>query len=623
MPGVSQLSFDDLDEPLREVTFVVVDLETTGGSAAQDAITEIGAVKVRGGSVLGEFHSLVDPGRGIPPYIAVLTGITDAMVARAPRIEQLLPAFLEFARGAVLVAHNAGFDTGFLAAACALHGHEWPWRRRRSVLDTVTLARRALQRDEAPNCKLATLARHFGASTQPTHRALDDARATVDVLHALLERVGSLGVHSLPELHAFTAAVSTAQRRKRGLAADLPDGPGVYIFRDAAGEPLYIGTSRNVRSRVRRYFVASETRSRIGEMVGLAERVDAVPCAHALEAGIRELRLLAECKPRYNRRSTRPERSVWLKLTDEAYPRLSVVRRAADDGADYLGPLPSRRAAEAVRDAIHDAFPLRQCTDRLSARVITRRSCALAQIGRCPAPCEHRIDAAGYRLLAASVGAAWRGDVAPLADPLLAQVHAHADARRYERAAAARDRLDALIRACGTKQRADGLLRIEELIAAGPDGDGGWELIAVRRGRLVGAEAAARGTPPMPVIEAMAAAADAPPTGDGPLRGVLAEEIDLILRWLERPGVRLVRSTHGWHGPARGAGSLRWLTEAAGAAREAIDPLADRRPQRVRGPAIEQPPGSAGPTAAARARDAAARWPPTGQPQRPAPTMAR
>jgi DNA polymerase III subunit epsilon len=102
-----QGTFDELGTPLREQTFVVVDLETTGGSPASCGITEVGAVKVRGGEVLGEFQTLVNPGGAIPPFIAVLTGITDAMVASAPRIEAVLPAFLEFARGSVLVAQGS------------------------------------------------------------------------------------------------------------------------------------------------------------------------------------------------------------------------------------------------------------------------------------------------------------------------------------------------------------------------------------------------------------------------------------------------------------------------------------------------------------------------------------
>ena len=159
-----QGTFDELGVPLREVTFVVVDLETTGGSPATSGITEIGAVKVRGGEVLGELHTLVNPGEPIPSFIAVLTGITNGMVATAPRIDAVLPAFLEFARDCVLVAHNAPFDLGFLKAACAGLGVNWPGF---DSVDTARLARRVLTSDEAPNCKLSTLARVLHASVQP------------------------------------------------------------------------------------------------------------------------------------------------------------------------------------------------------------------------------------------------------------------------------------------------------------------------------------------------------------------------------------------------------------------------------------------------------------------------
>jgi DNA polymerase-3 subunit epsilon len=119
---MTQLSFDEVGTPLREVTFVVLDLETTGGSAAEDAITEVGAVKVRGGERLGELATLVDPGSGIPPSVVALTGITEAMVSDAPLLATVLPSVLEFLAGAVLVAHNSPFDTGFLRAACERHG---------------------------------------------------------------------------------------------------------------------------------------------------------------------------------------------------------------------------------------------------------------------------------------------------------------------------------------------------------------------------------------------------------------------------------------------------------------------------------------------------------------------
>src|SRR5690606_32104393 len=234
---------------------------------------------VRGGERLGELATLVDPGRSIPPFITVLTGITDAMVAAAPKLAAVLPTFLEFIRGAVLVAHNAPFDVGFLKAACAELGYPPPAN---PVVDTADLARRMLTRDEAPNCKLATLARLFRSPNQPCHRALADARATVDVLHALLERAGAFGVHTLEELTGFVRAPSPQQQRKRHLAEAVPQAPGVYVFEDARGEPLYVGKSANLRARVRSYFTAAETRPRIREMIGIAERVRPIVCATAL-----------------------------------------------------------------------------------------------------------------------------------------------------------------------------------------------------------------------------------------------------------------------------------------------------------------------------------------------------
>src|SRR5207247_206993 len=224
----------------------------------------------------------------------------------------------EFAQGCVMVAHNAPFDMGFLKHETQVHGYDWPDF---AVVDTALLARRVITPDEAPNCKLGTLAKLFRARTTPNHRALSDARATVDVLHGLIERVGTEGVQSLEELTTYSSRVPPAVRRKRHLAESLPRSAGVYLFEDAYGRVLYVGKSRDLRARVRSYFTASESRRRMAEMVKIAEHVRHVPCPTALEAEVRELRLIAEHKPRYNRKSRFPERAPWLKLTVEAFPR--------------------------------------------------------------------------------------------------------------------------------------------------------------------------------------------------------------------------------------------------------------------------------------------------------------
>ncbi|RLK61473.1 DEDD exonuclease domain-containing protein [Actinokineospora cianjurensis] len=553
----AQLAFDELGTPLRDTTFVVFDLETTGGSAEQDAITEFGAVKVRGGEVIGEFATLVDPGRGIPPEIVQLTGITNAMVYTAPRVDEVLPAFLEFAAGSVLVAHNAGFDVGFVKAACQRLGYAWP---KPAVVCTVRLGRRVLSREEAPSCKLSALAQLFRATTTPIHRALADARATVDVLHGLLERVGSLGVQSLEELLDYIPEVTAAQRRKRTLAEHVPNEPGVYLFRGPSDEVLYVGTATDLRRRVRQYFTASETRRRLREMVALAERVDTITCAHPLEAEVRELRLLSAHKPAYNRRSKNPRHGWWVVLTDEPFPRLSLVRKPRD-GA--LGPFRARGHAEEAMAALQEATGIRPCSLRIAVGGGEAAPCALAELGRCEAPCVGRQTPAAYApAVDAAVSLVAGRDLAPL-NRLHLRLTDLSSSQRYEQAGADRDRMRTLIRALDRGQRLSALAQVPELVAARPDGSGGWEFAVVRHGRLASAGVARRGVPPMPVVAALVASAETVIPEPGPLFGAPAEEVGVVLRWLDKPGTRMVQCSHPWSEPAHAAASWRpWLDRA-------------------------------------------------------------
>ena len=363
----------------------------------------------------------------------------------APRLPQVLPSVLEFLGGGVLVAHNAPFDAGFLRAACERHGAAWP---RPPVLCTARLARAVLSRDEAPSVKLAALAELFGTSTRPTHRALADARATVEVLHHLLERIGNLGVQSLEELLTLVRAASPhrpteRQRHKRHLAGSVPSAPGVYLFRGARDEVLYVGTSGDLRRRVRSYFTAGERRRRIRDMVAQAERVDTIVCAHALEAGVHELRLIAAHRPRYNRRSRNPNATWWVTATAEAFPRLSVVPTPRD-GA--LGPFRSqhdaREAVDAVLDGrapatVHVADPGAR---RARRAVRALRAAPLRRPVR-RAPGRRRLRPGGLAPGGELVDGADDGPLHTLAD----EVTALAAQERFEAAARGRDRLAGLV----------------------------------------------------------------------------------------------------------------------------------------------------------------------------------
>ncbi|WP_104107302.1 DEDD exonuclease domain-containing protein [Nocardioides sp. 616] len=570
----SQRSFDELGRPLRDLTFTVVDLETTGGSAAGGSmITEIGAVKVRGGQVLGEFQTLVNPRAEIPAFIAVLTGITNSMVADSPSIESALPAFLEFAAGSVLVAHNAPFDVGFLQHFAKQQGRPWP---RFEVVDTAKLARRVVTRDETPNCKLSSLAALFGSATTPNHRALSDARATVDVLHGLVERLGGLGVHTLEELQTFSSKVTSAQRRKRHLAESLPHAPGVYLFEDDRSRVLYIGTSRDLRTRVRTYFTASETRSRMGEMVGLAASVTGIECATSLEAEVRELRLIAEHKPRYNRRSRFPEKVHFIKLTREMWPRLSLVRRVLDDDAEYLGPFGSRRVAEKCLAALHDTFPVRQCSGRLPAAP-SRSPCVLAEMGRCLSPCDGSTDSSTYAEMVARLGDALRRRPDEVVDAVNRRMSALAAEERFEEAGAHRDRLSAFVRAAARTQRLSALSGCPEVVAGRREDDGRWSVHVVRFGRLAAAGVIPAGADAHQFVAELRATAETVLPAPGPVPAATAEESEKVLRWLEAPGIRLIDVVGHWVCPVAGAGRHLALYDAVSQSRLSLVPFDEHR----------------------------------------------
>jgi DNA polymerase-3 subunit epsilon len=528
MPAASvaiQGRLDDLGTPLLDVEFVVLDLETTGGSPANDRITEVGAVKIRGGEVLGTFQTLVNPGVPIPPLISALTGITNPMVADQEPIEVVLPCLLEFLGGAVLVAHNASFDRRFVQANLERHGYQ---RLANRVVCTARLARKLLPRDEVPNVRLATLAAYLGSTVAPCHRALTDARATVDVFHSLLELAGSYGVLALEDLIEFPSARAAASFKKVHLADRLPRCPGVYLFRDAAGRVLYVGKAKDLRTRVRSYF-SGDGRVKIADLLRELAAIDHQPCATELEASVREVRLIQRHRPRYNRRSRNPERYCYLKLTRERFPRLSVVRRVLPDGARYLGPFGSAGHAELVKAAIEDALPLRRCTMRLGPRG-GGSACVLLELGRCLGPCTGAVAQERYAALVATLEAALDGDPEPVLGPLRRRMAGYAAEQRYEQAAGARDRLEALTRALAEARRAAALAGADEIILARPHPEG-REVTVVRRGQLAAVGLVAADD--QPAVERLLAGAAPAEVFDGPPPRHLADEVGLVTRWLE------------------------------------------------------------------------------------------
>ena len=512
----TQVSFADMGTPLERATFVVVDLETTGRAPGARALTEIGAVKVRGGQVLADFSTLVNPGVAIPAQITMLTGITNAMVAGAPGVRACVEAFLAWADlpadDVVLVAHNARFDVGHLRGAAAALGLGWPEPR---VLDTLALARKAWTRSEVPNHKLGTLAAFVGSRTRPTHRALDDARATVDVLHAALEVMAPLGVTHLEDLTTASDPVPARRRAKSRLADALPSGPGVYQFRSAADQVLYVGSAVDLKRRVRSYFTAAEKRRQVAQMLDTTVSVRHIATPTLIEARVRELRMIAELDPPVNRRSRAPRRRPWLHLAQGsgpgAEPRLALTTALPTEEVGHaVGPFASRGAESVLRLRHWDGHELRRVrSDDVPAESAEALACL-------------------------------SGEVDLVATPLLERIAALSQAERYEEAGAWTSRLRCLLRGVARAERVRPLLACPHLMAARRREVGGWELVVVRWGVLAGSMTTAPGADPRPAVELLRASARVieKPGRVGETASI--EETVLLADWVLDAGARIV-----------------------------------------------------------------------------------
>ncbi len=529
-PGAAhQTSLAD-ETALVDTTFVVLDLETTGLSADRDRITEVGAVRSRGGEVLAELRTFVHPGLPIPAAVTAITGITDADVAQAPPVETVLPTVLDFLGDAVFVAHNARFDLSFLRAAAVRIGLP-PIRPR--VIDTAVLARRLI-RDEVRDVRLATLARHLRVPDAPDHRALNDARATLHVLHALIERAAAYGATSIEDLQQLCGPSGDRSHRRIALIADAPSSPGVYRFLADDGTVLYVGKASDLRRRLRSYF-GQDTRRRTADLVAATAQVTWTVTPTEIEASVLEVRELHASRPRYNRRSTRPDPGVSVTLTREPFPRLAITRGAPDVDEDGLGPVP-RSVAERVVEAIESVVPLRPCRPRLR-RSQDNPSCVLKDLHRCDAVCDGTQTPESYADVVLRARTAMR-EPDELLRSVHGRMHALAEMGEFEQATTSREQLSALVRAYDARRQLD-LMRGTRLVLvrpidprAGTRAARSTEVVVIADGSLLSTQVGDDGL-------ADGLTDDDVPDVDVTVDPLPREERDMLGRWMRSEGVQV------------------------------------------------------------------------------------
>ena len=350
---------------LERATFVVVDLETTGLRPGTSAICEIGAVRIRELEQVDEFETLVDPGLRIAAGASAVTGLRNEHLRGAPRTAEAVRRFLEFAGDSVLVAHNARFDLAFLDRETErLTGS----RIAAPVVDTVLLARTLLA-GRVKGFSLGQLAWFLGTDSRPCHRALPDARATAELLLALIGLAQERGARTVADLGSLAATSNRRLLDKRHLAFGAPTTPGVYLFRGRGDQVLYVGRARDLRARLRSYFHSDRQRPAVEAALGATERIEWRVLGSELEAALEELRLIRELRPPGNARVSRPERHVWLRVRGDA------VVASQKDACDKLsqGPLRSRKQAQLAARLLrpdelgHPAAALPRLRGRLDA----------------------------------------------------------------------------------------------------------------------------------------------------------------------------------------------------------------------------------------------------------------
>jgi len=406
---------------LEDATYVVVDLETTGLRPGQSGICEIGAVRLRGFEIEAEFQTLVDPGMPIAAGASAVTGLRNEQLRGAPNPAEAVRSFLAFAGDAVLVAHNARFDLAFLDRETErLTGS----RIGSAVVDTVRLARTLLA-GRVSRFGLAQLAWFFDTAERPCHRALPDARATSELLLALIGLAQERGARTVADLSALAATRTRRLLDKRHLAFGAPRRPGVYLFLGRNDQVLYVGRARELRSRLRSYFRSDRQRPAVEAALAAAERIEWRVLGSELEAALEELRLIRELRPPGNARVSRPERHVWLRQRGDA-----VV---ASSRPSPLGPLRSRRTAQLAARAL--------LPDELD-----RPETALPRLRR--------------------------------------RLRELSEARRFEDAGRLRDRIGALERVCRELKRLDRVRRLECCVLAPADDAGYVRAFFVAGGRV-------------------------------------------------------------------------------------------------------------------------------------------
>ena len=510
------LAWRSTHQPLHEIEFVILDTETTGLRPGHHRVIEVAGIRMRGGEVIGSFQSLLNPGIRLPAFIVQFTGITQEMVAKAPKAHEVFPDFLHFIDGAIIVGHNIGFDIGFLSYEAQLLGYDFPI----DGLDTIPLARRFLP--GLRRFKLDKVADHLKIPTANRHRALGDAKVTAAIFMKLLELAEQQGIETLGHLRRrlqlpvawsgdITQATTTRQIEQLRIDGkvsvqsiilrptgslflnpawkqDFPARPGVYLMKDAFGQVIYVGKAKCLKDRLASYY--NQPLGYTRKMDGLLQSVKVIETrvlGSELEALLVESQLIKELQPTYNVQLRNYELYPFIKIDiQHPFPRVYATHEVAADGARYFGPFRSRRIVDLTIELVQKVFPIRTCTRSLPPQAKPSDPCLRLHLNRCPGPCRGGVDPVEYSKVIEEVCAFLGGEREDLLERLRRQMLEASQRLNFERAAWLRDTIRSADEVLIGQRLITGAVEANNLIIVYPSAQQGHnELFLIRHGRLV------------------------------------------------------------------------------------------------------------------------------------------
>lgn len=432
-----------LQIPLNEAEFSVLDVETTGLSARNNRIIEIGIVKVKNLKITNKFTTLINPGCDIPYFITQFTGISNSDVQYSPSFYDTAEEIEDFIGNSIISGHNLSFDEGFLRYEFIRNGFE--------PLSNLSVCTLKLSRKIFPSLKsksLASVSEFLKIKNRDSHRALSDAETTAQILIKLIKKLSKeKGISTLQQLLEFESSIVPTNinlKLPKGMydsIYSLPDAPGVYYFLNRKNEVIYVGKAKSLKDRIRSYF-STTTVGKPKKIVKQAVKIKTELTNTELTALLLEAESIKLINPKHNSQLKKYGNKYFIRITKtHKYPKAEITAKFDFDGNDYFGLFISRRKAEVVLDIIDKTFALRECDEKVYRK---GKKCFLADIGRCTAPCIKKNDSEYFNELERVYEFLSGGNQSAL-NRMLNKMKDYASKEKYEKAAETKYVIDLML----------------------------------------------------------------------------------------------------------------------------------------------------------------------------------